>query len=68
MTNKISNLEALRLLARTIPMVPNIAQRSSVAYLGLLAVTAPTDRERDAALLAARRILRAALPPEDRAA
>jgi hypothetical protein len=48
--------------------VPDPVQGRAIAVAALLAVNAPTERERDSALGAARRLLREALPPEDRRA
>jgi hypothetical protein len=64
----LTNLQALRLISRSIPRIPDANRGRDVAFLALQAVTGATDRERDASLAAARRLLREAIPLEDRRA
>ena len=64
----MTNFEALRLVSRQVLRVPDPVQGRAIAVAALLAVTAPTEQERDSALGAARRLLREALPAEDRLA
>jgi hypothetical protein len=64
----MTNLDALRLVSRQVLRVTDLAQGRSIAVAALLAVTAETAQERDSALGAARRLLRGAIPLEDRPA